>query len=67
MVCRPMSCISDVAKLLENVIYQQLKDNLFDHHFITNDQSTYRSGQSTETALHRVVIEILNGTNEGFM
>ncbi len=62
-----ISCISHVAKVLEKVIHQQLiyiKDHLFDHHFITKDQSAYRSGYSTETALHRVVIDLLNGANE---
>ncbi len=48
---RPVSCTSHV-------------DYLFDHHFTTNDQSAYRSGHSTETALHRVIIDLVNGANE---
>ncbi len=64
---RPISCISHVANILEKVIHEQLKDYLFEHHFITNDQSAYRFGHSTVTALHRVVIDLLNGANEGLV
>ncbi len=64
---RPISCISHVANILEKVIHEQLKDYLFEHHFISNEQSAYRFGHSTVTALHRVVIDLLNGANEGLV
>ena len=38
---------------------------LFQHEFITGDQSAYRSGHFTETALHRVMPDLLDGTNDG--
>ncbi len=40
---------------------------MFDHEFITGDQSAYRSGHSTETALHRVMMDLLGGANDGIM
>ncbi len=36
---RPISCIPHVAKIMEKVINQQLKVYMFDHKFITGDQS----------------------------
>ncbi len=36
---RRISCIPHSAKIMENVIIQQLKVYIFDHEFITGDQS----------------------------
>ncbi len=49
---------------MERVLHRQLKEYLFEHEFIT-DQSAYRSGHSTETALHRVTLDRLDGANGG--
>ena len=38
---KSIACISYVTKVLEKVIHQQLKDHVFDHHFITNGQLAY--------------------------
>ncbi len=53
---RPISCISDVAKIMERVLHRQLQEYLFEHAFITGDQSAYRS---------RVMLDLLDGANDG--
>ena len=61
---RPTSCIPDVVKIMEQVLHRKLKQYLFKREFIAR-QSAYRSGRSTETALHRVVPDLLDGVNGG--
>ena len=36
-----------------------------DHHFITPDQSAFLKGHSTQTALHKVVDDLLESTDGG--
>ena len=62
---RPISCIPHFAKLLEKVVHYQLTDYLTQHDFITVDQSAYRKGHSTETELHKVIIQLLENANGG--
>ncbi len=62
---RPISCVPHVAKIMET--NQQLKAYMFDPEFITGDQSAYRSGHWTETALQRVLIDLLDGEKDGLM
>ncbi len=61
---RPISCIPHFAKLLEKVVHYQLTDYLTQHDLITVDQSSYRKGHSTETALHKIIIQLLENAND---
>ena len=46
---------------------EQFKTYLYEHNFITDDQSAYRSNHSTETSLHKVIIDVLEGINDGLL
>ncbi len=43
---------------------EQLKRYLYEHNFITDNQSAYRPNHSTETSLQKVMIDRLEGINE---
>ena len=43
----------------------QLKEYLLAHEFITVNQSAYLPSHSTVTAMHKLIMEILDGVNEG--
>ncbi len=62
---RPIFCIPHVSKILVKAINQQLKVCMLYHEFITGDQPASRSGNSTETAIQRVMIDLLDGANDG--
>ncbi len=62
---RPISVIPHVAKIAEKCVQHQLKEYLLTHDFITVNQSAYLPGHSTVTALHKLIMEILDGINEG--
>ena len=48
---------------MEKVILLQLKDYLYGHQFITNVQSAYTKDHSTSTALHKVLSDVFDCTN----
>ncbi len=52
---------------MEKLIQNQLLEYLSVHDFITCDQSAYRKGHSTETALHKGMIQLLDDINEGLL
>ncbi len=64
---RPKSCIPHVVKVLERVVSIQLKEYLLLHNFITHDQSAYLKKHSTETAMHKVILDLLDNVNEGML
>ena len=56
---RPISNLSVISKLLERVISQQLVKYLTDNHLLPDLQSAYRRNHSTETAVLKVLADIL--------
>ena len=62
---RPISVISHIAKIVEQLICKQLVVYLEENHFISPDQSAYLKRRSTQTSLHRVIDDWLENTNEG--
>ncbi len=52
-------------KLRNEYYIDSLKKYLFEHEIITGDQFAYRSGHSTETALHGAMLDHLDGANDG--
>ena len=55
---RPVSNLSFSSKLLERVVSQQLTQHLRDNNLEEPQQSAYRKGHSTETALLKVTTDI---------
>ena len=64
---RPISCIPHIAKVFERLVQNQLKHYLVEHDFITCDQSAYRKNHSTETSLHKVIMQLLENANDGLL
>ena len=62
---RPVSNLPYVSKLLERVVCQQLVKHLNSHAFLDKFQSAYRPGHSCETALLRVLNDILCSIDRG--
>ena len=56
---RPISVVSHLAKILEKAVCHQLMVYLTDQHFITPDQLAFLKGHSTQTALYKVVDDLL--------
>ncbi len=56
-----------MAKVLEKCVQHQLKEHLLTYDFITINQSAYLPGHSTVTALHKLLMEILDGVNEDYV
>ena len=62
---RPISVISHIAKIFEKLVKKQLMPFLERTKVISQDQSAYLGGHSTQTSLHRVVDALLDNFNEG--
>jgi hypothetical protein len=62
---RPVSNLAYLSKLLERVVAEQLSDHLRVNNCLDKFQSAYRPGFSTETALLRVINDILCNVNAG--
>ena len=61
---RPIASVSHLAKILEKLINTQLMDYLTNHHFISPDQAAYQKNNSTQSAVHRIVEDLLEAWNE---
>ena len=62
---RPVSNLSFVSKLLERIIFEQIICHLAKHHLVEKFQSAYKACHSTETALLRVVNDLLCFVDDG--
>ena len=62
---RPISNLSFVSKLLERAVHAQLLLYLNDNELLPSVQSAYRQFFSTETAVLKVVTDILAALDRG--
>ncbi len=60
---RPISVICHIAKIMEKSVQIQLKEYLMKHNFISHVQSAYLKNHSTQSSLHNIVSDILDGIN----
>ena len=62
---RQISNVSVVSKLLERLVVKQLMNYLHDNHLLPDRQSAYRAFHSTETAVLRVLSDIMLALDSG--
>jgi hypothetical protein len=62
---RPISNLSVLSKLLERLVARQLLDYLTAENLLPELQSAYRANHSTETAVLKVLTDILRAVDDG--
>ncbi|KAK7094321.1 hypothetical protein V1264_007961 [Littorina saxatilis] len=63
-IYRPISYLPFLLKSLEKIVLQQLLGNLETHNLLSAHQPAYRPGHGTETALLRIVNDILTALDQ---
>ena len=54
---RPISVVSSIAKIMENLVKHQLMSHFANNNLISSSQFAYLNKHSTQTAVHRVIDE----------
>jgi hypothetical protein len=62
---RPISNLSVASKLLERLVARQVIDYIQSNYLLPDQQSAYRPNFSTETAILRVLSDVLQAVDEG--
>ena len=62
---RPIANLSVLSKLLERLVHRQMLDYINRHRLLPRLQSAYRQYHSTETAVLRVLADILHAVDTG--
>jgi hypothetical protein len=60
---RPISLLTSFSKVVEKVIYARLHQHIMSNNILANEQYGFKSNSSTETALYKLINEILNDLN----
>lgn len=63
---RPISLLSNISKVFEKLIFNQLSSYLETHSVMFGRQFGFRKGYGTEAAVVSVVSEICNGIDKGY-
>ena len=64
---RPISITTTISKLLEAAVKEQLMEYVKNASLITNNQSAYLRGRSTQTALHTITNDLASGINDNLV
>ena len=56
---RPVSNLTFLSKIIERVVHEQLNKHMENNNLITDDQSGYKKGHSTETLLIKITNDLL--------
>ena len=62
---RPVSNLAFLSKILEKVVRSQLKDHLNENQLHELFQSAYKENHSTETAMLKILNDLLNSADKG--
>jgi hypothetical protein len=60
---RPISLLTSFSKIFEKVIYRRLCQHLFNNNILVNEQFGFRINSSTDTAIYRLLHQVLTALN----